>query len=228
MFWTPVNNYVPDAYINKVLNQLLILHADHGQNCSTSVVRSVGSTDANLYASISAGVSALWGPKHGGANQSVIEMLEMIHQNPSLTIRKVIERAKDKDDPFKLMGFGHRIYKTYDPRAKIAKEIYHGLVKHLNFSDPLSKIADELEDAALSDPYFQQRHLYPNVDFYTGLSYRAIGIPTNMFTVFFALGRLPGWIAQWLELRDGSEHKIARPRQIYIGPKRRSVSSTSK
>lgn len=223
MFWTPVNNYEPDPYVNRVLNQLLILHADHEQNCSTSVVRGVGSSDANMYASISAGVSALWGPKHGGANQSVIEMLLSIQNNPELTIQKVLEKAKDKEDPFKLMGFGHRVYKTFDPRAKIAKKIYHGLVEHLHIKDPLADIAMQLEEAALNDSYFIQRHLYPNVDFYTGLSYRAIGIPTNMFTVLFAIGRLPGWIAQWLEMRDNGEHKITRPRQIYQGPHLRSV-----
>ncbi|MBQ6472038.1 MAG: citrate synthase [Victivallales bacterium] len=221
MFWTPVNEYTPDPLLVKALNQLLILQADHEQNCSSTVVKAVGSSEANLYASISAGVSALWGPKHGGANQSVIEMLEKIHTTPGLTVKRVIEKAKDKDDPFRLFGFGHRIYRTYDPRAKIAKKICHEVMAHLGIHDPLLDIAQELEAAALADTYFQQRNLYPNVDFYTGISYRAIGIPTNMFTVLFAIGRLPGWIAQWLEMRDGTEHKIYRPRQVYVGPSQR-------
>lgn len=224
MFYTPVNGYEPDPVITKALNQLLILHADHEQNCSSAVVKAVGSSEANLYASISAGVSALWGPRHGGANQMVIEMLEDIYNDPNTTVRKVIERAKDKDDPFRLMGFGHRVYKTYDPRARVAKGICRTVMEHLGRHDPLLDIAQELEAAALEDPYFQQRNLYPNVDFYTGLSYRAIGFPTNMFTVMFAIGRLPGWIAQYLEMRDGTEHKIYRPRQIYVGPPHRSVA----
>ncbi|MBQ7652369.1 MAG: citrate synthase, partial [Victivallales bacterium] len=223
MFYTPVNGYVPDPVLNRALNTLLILHADHEQNCSSTVVKTVGSSDANLYASVAAGISALWGPKHGGANQSVIEMLEAIHRDPNFSIPRVIERAKDKDDPFKLMGFGHRVYKTFDPRAKIAKKVCYTVMEHTGSKDPLLDIALKLEEAALNDPYFQQRNLYPNVDFYTGLSYRAMGIPTNMFTVIFAMGRLPGWIAQYLEMRDGSEHKIFRPRQIYIGPEQRSL-----
>ena len=223
MFYTPVNGYVPDPVFNKALNQLFILHADHEQNCSSTVVKTVGSSDANLYASVSAGISALWGPRHGGANQKVIEMLETIYKEPGFTIQKAIERAKDKDDPFRLMGFGHRVYKTYDPRAQIAKKIHHTVMDHIGVKDPLLEIALELEDAALNDPYFQQRHLYPNVDFYTGLTYRAMGIPTNMFTVLFAIGRLPGWIAQYLEMRDGNDSRITRPRQIYVGPDCRSV-----
>ncbi len=223
MFYTPVNGYKPDPVLNRALNTLLILHADHEQNCSSTVVKTVGSSDANLYASVAAGISALWGPKHGGANQSVIEMLEAIYRNPNFSIPRVLERAKDKDDPFKLMGFGHRVYKTFDPRAKIAKKVCHTVMEHTGRKDPLLDIAIKLEEAALNDPYFQQRNLYPNVDFYTGLSYRAMGIPTNMFTVIFAMGRLPGWIAQYLEMRDGSEHKIFRPRQIYVGPEKRSI-----
>ncbi len=225
MFQTPVNKYVPDPVITRALNQLLVLHADHEQNCSSAVVKSVGSSEANLYASISAGVSALWGARHGGANQQVIEMLEMIHNEGKHDIQAVIERAKDKNDSFRLMGFGHRVYKTYDPRARVAKEICRQVLDHLGKKDELLGIAQELEEAALADPYFQQRNLYPNVDFYTGLTYRAIGIPTNMFTVMFAIGRLPGWIAQWLEMRSGSEYKIYRPRQIYNGPTQRDVIS---
>lgn len=223
MFYTPVNGYKPDPVITRVLNQLLILHADHEQNCSSSVVKSVGSSGANLYACISAGISALWGPLHGGANQQVIEMLEMIQREDNGDISRVLEKAKDKDDPFRLMGFGHRIYKTYDPRARVAKTICHKVIDHLGVKDPLLEIAQRLEEAALNDRYFQDRHLYPNVDFYTGITYRAIGIPSNMFTVLFAIGRLPGWIAQWLEMRDSSEHRIARPRQLYVGPTQRSV-----
>ena len=227
MFYTPVNGYVPDPVLNRALNTLLILHADHEQNCSSTVVKTVGSSDANLYASVAAGISALWGPKHGGANQSVIEMLEAIYRDPNFSIPRVIERAKDKDDPFKLMGFGHRVYKTFDPRAKIAKKVCHTVMEHTGHKDPLLDIALKLEEAALNDPYFQQRNLYPNVDFYTGLSYRAMGIPTNMFTVIFAMGRLPGWIAQYLEMRDGTEHKIFRPRQIYVGPEQRSINKSN-
>ena len=223
MFYTPVNGYEPDPFVAKQLNKLLVLHADHGQNCSTSVVKAVGSSDANLYASISAGVSALWGTKHGGANQMVIEMLQRMHDDPTLTIERVIEKAKDKDDPFRLMGFGHRIYKSYDPRAKIARRVCISLQEHLNVRDPLYEIAAKLEEAAMNDPYFQQRNLYPNVDFYTGLSYHAMGIPVNMFTVMFAIGRLPGWIAQYLEMHDGPDNRIVRPRQIYVGPPRRQL-----
>ena len=223
MFHTPVNGYSPDPVVTRALNQLLILHADHEQNCSTSVVKAVGSSQANLYASISAGVCALWGPLHGGANQMVIEMLERILRNGE-PVHVLIEKAKDKSDPFKLFGFGHRVYKTYDPRARVAKKICKTVIDHMNADDPLLDLAQELEAAALADPYFQERHLYPNVDFYTGLTYRAMGIPTNMFTVMFAIGRLPGWIAQWLEQRDNNESKIVRPRQIYVGPVHRSMS----
>jgi citrate synthase len=198
------------------MNQLLILHADHGQNCSTSTVRLAGSARANLYASISAGICALWGPLHGGANQKVVEMLEMI-QRENLPVERVIERAKDKKDPFRLMGFGHRIYKTYDPRAKIAKQICQSVLKRLGLHDPLLDVAMRLEEAALADPYFQERKLFPNVDFYTGIIYRAMGFPTDMYTVLFALGRLPGWIAQWQELGQDPDQKIGRPSQIYTG-----------
>ncbi len=226
MFHTPVNGYSPDPGVTKALNQLLILQADHEQNCSTSVVRAVGSSHANLYASISSGICALWGPLHGGANQQVIEMLEEIHRT-GISVSALLERAKDKRDSFKLFGFGHRVYKTYDPRAKIAKKICRQIIAHMSDpNDPLLEIAMELEAAALTDPYFQERHLYPNVDFYTGLAYRAMGIPTNMFTVMFAIGRLPGWIAQWLEQHDSPDSRIIRPRQVYIGPSHRTVEET--
>lgn len=226
MFHTPVNGYSPDPVVTKALNQLLILHADHEQNCSTSVVRAVGSSHANLYASISSGVCALWGPLHGGANQQVIEMLDEIHRT-GMPLPVLLERAKDKNDPFKLYGFGHRVYKTYDPRARIAKTICKQIIAHMSDpDDPLLEIAMELEEAALNDSYFQERNLYPNVDFYTGLAYRAMGIPTNMFTVMFAIGRLPGWIAQWLEQHEAAESRIIRPRQVYIGPALRTVADT--
>ena len=225
MFHTPVNGYAPDPVVTRALNQLLILHADHEQNCSTSVVKAVGSSQANLYASISSGVCALWGALHGGANQQVIEMLESVTRSGE-SVQSLIERAKDKSDPFKLFGFGHRVYKTYDPRARVAKKICKTVIAHMQTNDPMLELAQELEEAALADPFFQDRHLYPNVDFYTGLTYRAMGIPTNMFTVMFAIGRLPGWIAQWREQRDNSENKIVRPRQIYVGPSRRTVADT--
>jgi citrate synthase len=223
MFYTPVNGYEVDPVIARALNQLLILHADHEQNCSASVVKMVGSAQANLYASISAGISALWGPLHGGANQHVIEMLEHIHAAGG-DVQVAIAKAKDKNDPFRLMGFGHRVYKSYDPRARVAKKICRKVMDHLGVEDPLLDIALELEQTALNDEYFKERNLYPNVDFYTGLTYRAMGIPTNMFTVLFAIGRLPGWIAQWKELRDSKECRIGRPRQIYIGPNERKVT----
>lgn len=222
MFFTPVNGYEPDPVIAKALNQLLILHADHEQNCSATVVKLVGSAMANLYASISAGISALWGPLHGGANQHVIEMLEQIHEDGG-DVQKAIARAKEKKDSFRLMGFGHRVYKSYDPRARVAKKICKQVMDHLGTQDPLLDIAQELEDTALNDEYFKERNLYPNVDFYTGLTYRAMGIPTNMFTVMFAIGRLPGWIAQWKEMRESDDFRIGRPRQIYVGPGERRV-----
>ncbi|RZK92446.1 MAG: citrate (Si)-synthase, partial [Hymenobacter sp.] len=198
------------------LNKLLILHADHEQNCSTSTVRLVGSANASLYGSVSAGINALWGPLHGGANQEVIEMLEAIERDGGDT-SKFIAKAKDKNDSFRLMGFGHRVYKNFDPRAKIIKVAADEVLKALGLeSSPLLKIAQELEQAALTDQYFIERKLYPNVDFYSGIIYKALGIPTEMFTVMFALGRLPGWIAQWKEMRENKE-PIGRPRQIYVG-----------
>jgi citrate synthase len=193
------------------------LHADHEQNCSTTAVRIVASARGNLYAAISAGICALWGALHGGANQAVIEMLETIYRD-SRNIKKYIDKAKDKKGSFRLMGFGHSVYKTYDPRAKIAKQICDALFASLKLSDPLLDIAKELEEIALKDEYFIERKLYPNVDFYTGISYRAMGIPTNMLTVMFAIGRLPGWIAQWKETSEAEGGKIYRPRQIYVGP----------
>ncbi|MDR2587997.1 MAG: citrate synthase [Spirochaetales bacterium] len=216
MFSSPVHDYIIDPVVEKALNLFLILHADHEQNCSTTVVRTVGSSGANLYASISAGICALWGPLHGGANQAVIEMLDTIHESGD-SVAKVIQAAKSKDSKIRLMGFGHRIYKAYDPRARIAKKACKSLLEHLRLSDPLLDIAVELEEAALRDPYFQEKNLYPNVDFYTGIAYRAMGIPSNMFTVIFAIGRLPGWIAQWLENSRDAEQKLMRPRQIYTG-----------
>lgn len=204
-----------DPVVIDAMHKLLILHADHEQNCSTSTVRIVGSSNANLYASISAGISALWGPLHGGANQAVIEMLETI-KNDGGNSAKWIEKAKDKNDPFRLMGFGHRVYKNFDPRAKIIKKACDDILDKLGINDPVLQIAKELEEAALRDPYFVDRKLYPNVDFYSGIIYRALGFPTDMFTVLFALGRLPGWIAQWKEMRANKE-PIGRPRQIYTG-----------
>ena len=225
MFHTPVNGYEPDPVVTRALNQLLILHADHEQNCSTSVVRAVGSSQANLYASISAGVCALWGPLHGGANQRVLEILEEGMRSGS-SPKMLVERAKDRHNNFRLYGFRHRVYKTYDPRARVAKRICMQLFKQIDHNDPLLDYAQELEAVALADSYFQERHLYPNVDFFTGLAYRAMGIPENMFTVMFALGRLPGWIAQWLEQRDGEGQRIVRPRQLYVGPVHRTVAET--
>jgi len=216
MFDSPVNPYVPDPDIERALSTLLILHADHEQNCSTSTVRLVGSSMSNLYASICAGICALWGPLHGGANQKVIEMLENIKKD-NVTIRQCIESAKNKDSKFRLFGFGHRVYKNYDPRAKILKKYCETLFKKHNYSDPLVDIAMELEEAALKDDFFKERKLYPNVDFYSGILYRMIGIPTNMFTVMFAIGRLSGMIAQWKEMHDSVPLKLGRPRQIYTG-----------
>jgi citrate synthase len=217
MFDSPVRPYEIDNDAVNALRVFWILHADHEQNCSTSAVRLVGSARVNLYAAISAGIAALWGPLHGGANQAVVEMLSDISKNKNM--RKAIERAKDKKDPFRLMGFGHRVYKTYDPRAKIMKKMCDSLLNKLKISDPLLDIAKELEAVALKDDYFIEHNLYPNVDFYSGIVLRAIGIPTNMFTVMFAIGRLPGWIAQWKESLDDPNWKVGRPRQIYIGPK---------
>jgi len=222
MFTSPVNDYKIDPIVEKALNLFLILHADHEQNCSTTVVRTVGSSGANLYASIAAGVCALWGPLHGGANQEVIDMLVRIRSG-GMKVTDVIENSKKKDSKIRLMGFGHRIYKTYDPRAKIAKKACQELLNHLGMkNDPLLNIAIELEEKALADSYFIEKNLYPNVDFYTGLAYRAMGIPSDMFTVMFAIGRLPGWIAHWLEMKSDTEQKIMRPRQIYTGEKTRN------
>ncbi|GAB6048007.1 citrate synthase [Methyloparacoccus murrellii] len=221
MFTTPMRDYVASETVRKALDVLFILHADHEQNCSTSTVRMVGSSKANLFASISAGVCALWGPLHGGANQSVIEMLEDIARD-GCHYRKYIEKAKDRNDPFRLMGFGHRVYKSYDPRAAILKKYCDQILDQLGISDPIFDIAKGLEEAALTDPYFIERKLYPNVDFYSGVLYRAMGFPTNMFTVLFALGRLPGWIAHWKEMIEDPGTRIARPRQIYVGPSLRS------
>lgn len=217
MFDSPVKPYEINHKVVEALNKLLILHGDHEQNCSTSTVRMVGSARVNLYASVSAGISALWGPLHGGANQAVMEMLEEIHVNGG-DFSRYVERAKDPKDPFRLAGFGHRVYKTYDPRCRIIKKACDEVLEELKFVDPLLDIAKELEEVALKDDYFTERNLYPNVDFYSGIIYRAIGIPTNMFTVMFALGRLPGWIAHWKEMWDDPAWRISRPRQIYVGP----------
>lgn len=221
MFDRPNLPYKIKPEFVSALNKLLILHADHEQNCSTSTVRLVGSAGANLYASISAGISALWGPLHGGANQAVIEMLQAIHKDGN-NYKKYIAKAKDKNDPFRLTGFGHRVYKTFDPRAKIIKEACSEIMSDLDIRDPLLDIALEMEEHAKTDEYFIQRNLYPNVDFYSGIIYRAMGIPTTMFTVMFALGRLPGWIAQWTEMKEDRENaRIGRPRQVYSGHPRR-------
>jgi citrate synthase len=217
MFSVPAEDYEVDPELVKVMNLLLILHADHEQNCSTSTVRVVGSSRANLFASISAGICALWGPLHGGANQEVLEMLTAIHKDGG-GVGKYVELAKDKNSNFKLMGFGHRVYKNFDPRAKIIKAAADKVLTKLGKQDPLLDIAMALEEAALKDSYFVERKLYPNVDFYSGIIYRAMGFPTNMFTVLFALGRLPGWIAHWKEMMEDPTTKIARPRQIYTGP----------
>jgi citrate synthase len=217
MFDSPVKPYEIDDDLVEALNVFWILHADHEQNCSTSAVRMVGSGRVNLYAAISAGIAALWGPLHGGANQAVIEMLEDIASSGS-GMQHYVDRAKDRQDPFRLMGFGHRVYKTYDPRAKIIKAMCDRVLEKLKISDPLLDLAKELEEIALKDDYFVEHNLYPNVDFYSGIILRAIGIPTNMFTVMFAIGRLPGWIAQWKESMDDPNWKLCRPRQIYVGP----------
>jgi len=221
MFKMPQQEYRSNPEIISAINKLLILHADHEQNCSTSTVRIVGSSHAGLFASISAGISALWGPLHGGANQAVIEMLEAIKADGGDT-EKFMEKAKDKNDPFRLMGFGHRVYKNFDPRAKIIKQTADEVLNQLGIEDPILDIAKKLEKQALSDPYFVERKLYPNVDFYSGIIYRAMEIPTEMFTVMFALGRLPGWIAQWREMRLGKE-PIGRPRQIFTGHTSRTL-----
>ena len=216
MFSVPAEPYEVDPVLEDALNVLLILHADHEQNCSTSTVRMVGSSQANLYASISAGICALWGPLHGGANQKVIEMLSMIQADGG-DIDKYVNKAKDKDDPFRLFGFGHRVYKNFDPRATILRKAATNVLDRLGVDDPTLDIARQLEEIALKDEYFVERNLYPNVDFYSGIIYRAMGIPTDMFTVMFALGRLPGWIGHWKELRQDPKGRINRPRQIYTG-----------
>ena len=225
-FGRPIEEYQVDPVISKALNQLLLLHADHEQNCSTSTVRLVGSSHANLFASVSAGVNALFGPLHGGANQAVMEMLQNIH-NSGGGVNTFIRQVKDREDGVKLMGFGHRVYKNYDPRAAIIKKTAYQVFEAMNVSSPLLDIALRLEEAALSDDFFVSRKLYPNVDFYTGLIYQAMGFPTKMFTVLFALGRLPGWIAQWREMIEDPSTKIGRPRQVYVGEALRDYTPIS-
>lgn len=224
MFSVPAEDYEVDPIIERALDILLILHADHEQNCSASTVRLVGSSRANIFAAIASGVCALWGPLHGGANQAVIEMLELIHQDGG-NVDKYINLAKDKNNPFRLMGFGHRVYKNFDPRAKIIKKTADEVLAKLGIQDPLLDIAKQLEEKALKDDYFIEKKLYPNVDFYSGIIYKAIGIPTEMFTVMFAMGRMPGWIAQWKEMIEDPNTKIGRPRQVYIGNKKRPYVS---
>lgn len=222
MFAVPSEPYIADPDFVEALNLLLIVHADHEQNCSTSTVRMVGSADANLFASISAGICALWGPLHGGANQACVEMLEEIRADGG-NVKKFVDKAKDKNSGFRLMGFGHRVYKNWDPRATIIKAVCDKLLAKRNINDPIFQIAQELEEVARSDPYFVDRQLYPNVDFYSGVIYRAIGIPVQMFTVLFAIGRLPGWIAHWVEMHNAPSSRICRPRQIYTGATKREV-----
>ena len=222
MFHTPVNNYSPDPTHVDLLNKLLILHGDHEQNCSTSAVRLVGSSEANLYASVAAGVCALWGPKHGGANQAVMAMLKDIVDN-DIPVDDVIEKAKRKDNPFVLSGFGHRVYKTFDPRARIAKKMNLTMLNSKHLEDKLLDVALQLEEKALKDDYFIERHLYPNIDFYTGIMFHMMGFAQQMFTVLFAMGRTPGWIAHWLEWRHDIHYKLGRPRQVYVGPEARKV-----
>ncbi|MFK7743365.1 MAG: citrate synthase [Planctomycetota bacterium] len=227
MFATPCEAYEPNPVIAKALDLLLILHADHEQNCSTSTVRTVGSSGANLYASVSAGISALWGPLHGGANEAVIDMLEAIRDGER-SAKEFMELAKQKDSGVRLMGFGHRVYKNYDPRALILKQACYDVLGQLGQKDPLLDIALELEQIALSDSYFIDRKLYPNVDFYSGIIYKALGIPSDMFTVFFAIGRMPGWVSQWLEYQNDPAARITRPRQIYQGSNVREYVSADK
>ena len=226
MFQLPNQDYVKNNVIVNAMNKLLILHADHEQNCSTSTVRIVGSSEASLFASVSAGISALWGRLHGGANQAVLEMLEAI-KNDGGDTKKFMAKAKDKNDPFRLMGFGHRVYKNFDPRARIIKKAAHDVLKDLGIDDPILKIAKSLEKEALNDPYFTSRKLYPNVDFYSGIIYKALKIPKEMFTVMFALGRVPGWIAHWREMRMNND-PIGRPRQVYTGKNLRSFVPINK
>ena len=227
MFSVPATDYEVDPVIERALDTLLILHADHEQNCSTSTVRLVGSSRANLYATIASGVCALWGPLHGGANQAVIEMLSRVHEDGG-DAKKYIELAKDKNSTFRLMGFGHRVYKNFDPRARIIKKACDDVLKKMGVHDPLLEIAKKLEEAALEDEYFVERKLYPNVDFYSGIIYRAMGIPTDMFTVMFALGRMPGWIAQWKEMIENPGTRIGRPRQVYNGATERRYQDIGK
>ncbi|MBI2425990.1 MAG: citrate synthase [Candidatus Hydrogenedentes bacterium] len=222
MFAEPTETYSVPKVLEDALDALLILHADHEQNCSTSTVRMVGSSQANLYACLSAGVNALWGPLHGGANQEVLEMLQRIQADGG-DYKKYVAKAKDKDDPFRLMGFGHRVYKNFDPRAIVLRQKAEQVLNELGINDPLLDIAKNLEEIALKDSYFVERNLYPNVDFYSGIIYRAMGIPTEMFTVLFAIGRMPGWIAHWLEMRSDPDNRIHRPRQIYIGQPERHL-----
>lgn len=221
MFAVPTEPYKMDADFVEALNLLLIVHADHEQNCSTSTVRMVGSSDANIFASISAGIGALWGPLHGGANQACVEMLERIIADGG-DVGKYVDMAKDKNNPFRLMGFGHRVYKNHDPRAKLIRVSCDKLLKKIHRDDPIFDVAKQLEEVALNDPYFIERKLYPNVDFYSGVIYRAIGIPIQMFTVLFAMGRLPGWIAHWKEMHASPTKRICRPRQVYMGPTART------
>jgi citrate synthase len=222
MFAVPSEPYEIDPDFVDALNLLLIVHADHEQNCSTSTVRMVGSSNANLFASISAGIGALWGPSHGGANEACVNMLEQIIENGG-DVKKFVSMAKDKKSGFRLMGFGHRVYKNHDPRARLIKGHCDKLLAKMNIDDPLFEVAQELEEVALNDPYFVERRLYPNVDFYSGVIYRAIGIPVQMFTVLFAIGRLPGWIAHWMEMHASENFRICRPRQVYIGSTERAV-----
>ena len=225
-FGVPAEEYVVNPVASKALNLLFLLHADHEQNCSTSTVRMVGSSNANLFVSISAGVSALFGPLHGGANQAVLEMLEGIRDDGG-DVARFVQRVKDKEPGVKLMGFGHRVYKNWDPRAAIVKKVAADVLESLEVSDPLLDLAMQLEEVALADEYFVSRKLYPNVDFYTGVIYKALGFPTEMFTVLFALGRLPGWIAQWREMIEDPQTKIGRPRQVYVGPTERDYQELS-
>ena len=220
MFATPTGPYEVDPDFAEALNLLLIVHADHEQNCSTSTVRMVGSSDANLFAAISAGICALWGPLHGGANEACVNMLQQIADDGG-NVDKYVDMAKDKKNNFRLMGFGHRVYKNYDPRAKIIKKASDKLLAKLQLDDPLFEVAQKLEEVALKDPYFVERKLYPNVDFYSGVIYRALGIPVQMFTVLFAIGRLPGWLAHWVEMHNSPTKRIGRPRQVYTGPTER-------
>ena len=222
MFALPVEEYEVDPVVARALDVLLILHADHSQNCSTSTVRLAGSSQANLFTSVAAGMSALWGPLHGGANQRVVEMLGQINED-GRDFRKYIDKAKDPDDPFRLWGFGHRVYKNYDPRAKILKGFAYEVIDRVGADDPLLEIAMKLEEAALGDDYFVERRLYPNVDYYSGIMFRALGFPLRMFTVLFTIGRLPGWVAQWREMTEDPATRIGRPRQIFNGHTPRSI-----